>query len=83
MAEEPLPAKSPWYLGVPSVIAALLLLGPLAFPLLWKSPKFNSFWKIFLTVAIIAMTLYMIAGTAKMVEYVMQEFRKVQQTYSP
>ncbi len=79
---EPAPEKKRWYLSVPSVLAGLIFLGPLAFPLLWKSPSFNRFWKIFLTFAVIAATVYMLMGTWKIVEYVIQEFEKIQQAYS-
>ena len=59
------PQKFPtkWYYSIPAVLIALfLLLGPFAFPLLWKSPRFNLTWKILLTAAVAAMTYYIIAG---------------------
>lgn len=42
---------------------ALILLGPFAFPVLWKSPHFNSFWKIVLTLAFTALTFWFIQIT--------------------
>lgn len=52
-----------WYYTIPSVFLALLLFGPFAFPLLWKSPEFNRPWKIGLTVGITLLTLYLIYVT--------------------
>ncbi len=67
-----------WYYGVPAVAAWLLLLGPFAFPFLWKSPSFNLFWKIALTILVTALTVYMLLGTMKIVEYVLREIRQIQ-----
>jgi hypothetical protein len=77
---EPAPEKRRWYLSVPSVLTALVLLGPLAFPLLWKSPAFTKFWKIFLTAAFAAATVSMLWGTGKIVEYALGELRRLQST---
>jgi hypothetical protein len=74
---EPAP-KVRWYLSVPSVLAALVLLGPFVFPLLWKSPSFNLFWKIFLTIAVTAATAAMLAGSWKIVEYALREMKSLQ-----
>ena len=52
-----------WYYGRGAVIFGLFLLGPLGFPLLWKSPRFNLFWKIALTVIFSAATYYAFVGT--------------------
>ncbi len=52
-----------WYYGLGPVLTALFLFGPFAFPLLWKSPRFNFLWKIILTVVVTLSTVYMIAGT--------------------
>ena len=52
-----------WYYGVGAVLFSLFLLGPLGFPLLWKSPRFNLFWKITLTVIFLAATYYACAVT--------------------
>ena len=68
-------SKSKWYHSVPAVIVGLLLLGPFGFSLLWKSPSFNFFWKIVLTVLVLVMTYYMMAGTAQVVEYLLHEMQ--------
>jgi len=50
-----------WYYSVPSVIAAVLVLGPLAFPLLWKSPRFSLAWKILITLLTTAAAIFLTA----------------------
>ena len=68
-----------WYYSIPSVIFSLILLGPFAFPLLWKSPAFNWFWKILITAVVCVATYFMLAGTVKIVQYVLHEFSAMQE----
>ena len=77
MEPEPSPKPVRWYLSVPAVLFALVLLGPLGFPMLWKSPAFNLFWKIVLTIAMTVATVYLLLGTWKMVDYILREFRNL------
>lgn len=63
---------SKWYYGIlPVLIALFFVLGPLAFPLLWKSPNFSRLWKILLTVFVIAATIYMIWGSWEIVKIIL------------
>lgn len=75
--------SSKWYYGVPAVLLGLILLGPFAFPILWKSPRFNMAWKIILTAAVTLLTVYMIAGTVKIAEYTVREIQRLQQAMAP
>lgn len=36
------------------------LLGPLALSLLWRSPEFSRFWKIVLTLLVVAVTIFVV-----------------------
>jgi len=58
--------RGKWYYKKISVLIALVSFGPLAYPLLWKSPDFNFFWKIFLTVFFTALTVYLIVVSWEM-----------------
>jgi len=55
-ARRPLPGrarpKRGWSRGM-ILLMLFVLLGPLAYPMLWQSPKFSRFWKIVLTVLVI------------------------------
>lgn len=70
------PSQSKWYYGIIAVLSGLFLLGPFAFPLLWKSPHFNAFWKVFLTVAVTVATFVMIWGTWGVVNLILNEFKR-------
>lgn len=65
-----------WYYRTPSVLTALVLFGPLAYPLLWKSPKYNLTWKIILTVIFTAATVYMIIATWHIYALLFRTFRQ-------
>ena len=64
-----------WYLR-PLVVLVLLfvVLGPLALPLLYKSPEFNKTLKIILTITVIIYTLYFIYVS---VELGMEAYRRI------
>lgn len=50
----------PWWESAWMVLVLLLLiLGPLALPLLWRSRRFTVGWKIVLTIIVSGITLYM------------------------
>ena len=78
MSEAPEQGKKPrWYYGVMSVLTALVILGPFAFPLLWKSPKFNLTFKILLTVVVIALTVYTVVASWHIYEALLRELKTI------
>lgn len=50
-----------WYYRVPYVFAMLLLVGPLALPLLWRSPHFSRFARWGWTIVVIGAVLLFLA----------------------
>jgi hypothetical protein len=65
-----------WYYRKWPVLLALLLLGPLAFPLLWKSAEYTRFWKIFLTAVFAFLTVYFLVLTVITYKAVWNEMKK-------
>jgi hypothetical protein len=45
-----------WYFATPSVVIALLCLGPLALPLVWFNPRYKALTRIIITVIVLAVT---------------------------
>ena len=66
-----------WYHSVPAVIGAILLLGPFAFPLLWKSPRFSLFWKWVVPIVTLILTVALIFGTWKTVEFFIAQMKSL------
>ena len=53
-AEQPRWTESPWVI----LPLLFLLLGPLAFGMLWRSRRFSRTWKIILTIVVTGITLW-------------------------
>ena len=53
-----MPAKSPekWYFSHAFVVGAVLMVGPLALPLIWLNPRYKAWTKIWVSVAIVVFT---------------------------
>ena len=72
------PHLSKWYYGIfPILIALFFLLGPFAFPLLWKSPKFNLFWKAALTLIVTLGTVYIFIGIWRIYQFALAQFKNL------
>ncbi len=58
------------------LVLLFVVLGPLALPLLYKSPKFNKTLKIILTIAVIIYTSYLIFVS---VELGLEVYRRIEE----
>lgn len=72
--------KPKWYYGIIPVFLGLILIGPFAFPALWKSPRFNLFWKIFLTFLVIAATVWMLKASAGILDSLMAQIKQLKES---
>lgn len=61
----PKPRTGKWYHATPSVIMALLFVGPLALPLVWFHPRYKPMTKIVVTVLVLAVTVVSLYLTAR------------------
>jgi hypothetical protein len=55
-------------------------LGPLAFPLLWRSPQFSTAWKILLTIAVTLLTAAIVWLLWIQVGILVEAFRELSRT---
>ena len=81
IAPTPPPATPPqgrWYHSVWFVVLMLfVVMGPLAFPLLWKSPRFSLAAKIALTVVVVAFTVWLLVASIDLVTKTIHELQAV------
>lgn len=70
--------KTPWYFKRSSVVIAVLLLGPLALPMIWLNPKYRLLTKIFWTVVVAALTWGMVIYTEYMLALLQDKFQELQ-----
>jgi len=54
------PQSKKWYYATPSVVMALLCLGPLGLPLVWRNPRFKPLTKAIVTLLVLAVTAWCI-----------------------
>lgn len=70
---------SRWYHGIWFVLAMLFFVaGPLALPLLWKSPRFPQWAKIALTVATVVWTVWLLAATIAATHVALRHLQQLQ-----
>ncbi len=61
MESQPETPTTKWYHQIWFILFLLFfVLGPLAIPLLWKSPQFPKWCKCLLTIAVVALTVWLI-----------------------
>jgi hypothetical protein len=66
-----------WYFSTPTVIIALLSIGPLALPLIWWHPKYKVVTKVILSVAIIAFSIYTYILTRQLYMELMRQLKEL------
>ena len=72
------PSQGRWYHSVWFVVLMLfVVMGPLAFPLLWKSPRFSLAAKIVLTAAVSALTVWILGASVDIVTKMIHELQAV------
>ena len=55
--DKPGGAKTKWYYSTPTVVIALLCVGPLALPLVWLNQRYKIITKLVVTVAVIVLSI--------------------------
>jgi hypothetical protein len=56
----PAPKAKKWYFNTASVVVALLLVGPLALPLVWVHPTYKFATKVILSVLVVVATIVLL-----------------------
>jgi hypothetical protein len=64
-----------WYFSTPNVVAGLLLLGPLALPLVWLNPRFRPMTKAIITAIVAVVTILAIYLTAHLYKQALDQIR--------
>ena len=72
------PSQGHWYHSIWFVVLMLfVVMGPLAFPLLWKSPRFSLAAKITLTAAVSALTVWILGASVDIVTKMINELQAI------
>ena len=74
--------KIKWYFRpVPVLVLLFVVIGPFALPLLYKSPHFNKFWKVLLTIVVVIFTCYLIWASIKIWKRMSEVIKEVTRGY--
>ena len=66
-----------WYHSTAAVVIALLSLGPLALPLVWFNPRYNTIVKASLTIGIIVLTVGLCYVSARAYANFLEQIRTI------
>ena len=67
-----------WYHKPAWVVVAILAAGPFALPLVWTSPKLGRRLKIFLTIAVVLITLWLVKATVDICRIMVKQMADLQ-----
>ena len=70
-----------YYRPIPVLVLLFVVIGPFALPLLYKSPHFNKFWKVLLTIGVLIFTYYLIGVFIKMWERMSELTKELNRGY--
>ncbi|MFA6079109.1 MAG: hypothetical protein WC779_05125 [Candidatus Omnitrophota bacterium] len=73
--------KIKWYFKLPTVVIAVLVLGPFAIPLVWKNPGLSKRMRILISVLIIALTIWIISASINVMQLILKEVADLQKTF--
>lgn len=66
--------KTKWYHKTPTITLALLLVGPLALPLVWLHPQYKTAIKIIVSIIVIAATAFFVYLSAYLYNQIISQF---------
>lgn len=66
-----------WYYRPISVIVAILMLGPLALPLVWSNPTIARRYKVAITIALIILTIWLFRVSYALYQLLEKEMKDV------
>jgi len=65
--------NSKWYYSTSVIVIGLMVVGPLALPLVWKNPKYKPITKVIITIVVIAVTICLFYLMAYMYQRLMRQ----------
>jgi hypothetical protein len=78
MSEEYKQAAMKWYYKPVWIVVAILAAGPFALPLVWLSPALKLWHKVLLTIAMVAVTVWMARATVDICRSIMKQMADLQ-----
>jgi hypothetical protein len=77
------PQDGRWHESFPFLIGAILVLGPLALPLVWANRRFTTLVKIGLTLLVIALTFLLLRASNELIARFSVRMEELRRTLGP
>jgi len=71
-------AQIKWYHKPTAVVVALLCIGPLALPLVWVTPAFRKRYKIAITIAVAAISIWLAKFSLDLYKRLLNDLQELQ-----
>lgn len=71
-----------WYYRPWVIFLGILAVGPLALPLVWSRPRMPLFWKIFISIGVLALTGWALVATADYYKVMMEHYKELAKVLS-
>ena len=78
MNKEKIEGAVKWYYKPVWVVVAILAAGPFALPLVWFSPALKRWHKVAITIAMVAVTLWLVKATVDIYRLLLKEMTELQ-----
>jgi len=67
-----------WYYRIWFIVLAILVAGPFAIPLIWKSPSIGNRTKIVIIILVLALTIWLVAVSADLAMKLLKQVQSLQ-----
>jgi hypothetical protein len=71
------PQSKKWYYSTTAIVILILLVGPLALPVVWLNPRFKILTKIIITIIVIILTIFLIEEIFYIYQQILKQFEQV------
>lgn len=75
--QETTASKAKWYHKPASIVVAVLLVGPLALPLVWISPALKRWQKIVITALLLAISVWLYKESARLYQAIVDQLDQI------
>lgn len=67
-----------WYFRPVTIVIAILAVGPLSLPLVWMSPALGKWHKVLITIAVLALTIWLVRSSVEIAGSFLKEIGELQ-----
>ncbi|MCX5679861.1 MAG: hypothetical protein NTZ95_04310 [Candidatus Omnitrophica bacterium] len=77
MTEKTNEGRVKWYLRPLGIFMIILMAGPFALPLVWKSPSFKRWHKVAITLLLFVLTIWLVNSSLELYRILLKELKSI------